>query len=531
MADDPGNFFKTSRKGYDRAAVDAFVAVNAQEEAERSDLIASLEARVGQLNSQVEILGEEAERVADLRSEIEQLQASNAAQQQSIAELEQQVAGVHEQEEALKLTLSSAAKTRDEMLATAQTELDRARSEAREEADRIIAEAQAKADDIDAEIERLTADARAQSDRAADEATAEAGRITADATAEAEGTTADARDAAAQFIDIAKTEAAQLMADAQEARAAQEADLADRAARFAHDHADLTAQLDSLRSTYTTLAEQLNTILSAGVDALIAGAATITTAIDDSPRPEAGPIAAVRELMPPHAQPMIEAEPEPPIAAVADVVTLTAAPEPVTEVDERDDTDPIETIDEFVATDVELHEVDLDEEFDGAIAETEAPVVATAPSFADALKAAAAEQAARDLTEPDDGDDQLADVLTIERVAAEPEAVSIDAEEAPEFDADGDEETEAAAVSEVHDAEAAAADDADTELDSVDEEAQPAKTAEVDLDDEFWNPTSREGERGSFYSRRSGRLPRLGADASRDAMSAALGMRLSRDDD
>jgi hypothetical protein len=71
------------------------------------------------------------------------------------------------------------------------------------------------------------------------------------------------------------------------------------------------------------------------------------------------------------------------------------------------------------------------------------------------------------------------------------------------------------------------------EPDSGTETANSANgTGEVDLEDEFWNPPDKEeGGRGSFYSRRSGRLPRLGADASRGAMSAALGMRIGRDED
>jgi len=86
-----GNFFKVSRKGYDIDAVDAFVAAKTREEAERSDLVAALEARVGQLNSQVDVLGEEADRVSDLESELAKLKNEHGEQQSTIRELEKKV--------------------------------------------------------------------------------------------------------------------------------------------------------------------------------------------------------------------------------------------------------------------------------------------------------------------------------------------------------------------------------------------------------------------------------------------------------
>jgi hypothetical protein len=61
------------------------------------------------------------------------------------------------------------------------------------------------------------------------------------------------------------------------------------------------------------------------------------------------------------------------------------------------------------------------------------------------------------------------------------------------------------------------------------EVAEPeAEVAEPETPrDEFWDPPVSTTERGSFYSRRSGKLPRLGAEASRNAMTAALSMRHS----
>jgi hypothetical protein len=61
------------------------------------------------------------------------------------------------------------------------------------------------------------------------------------------------------------------------------------------------------------------------------------------------------------------------------------------------------------------------------------------------------------------------------------------------------------------------------------EVAEPeAEVAEPETPrDEFWDPPASTTERGSFYSRRSGKLPRLGAEASRNAMTAALSMRHS----
>jgi hypothetical protein len=112
--------------------------------------------------------------------------------------------------------------------------------------------------------------------------------------------------------------------------------------------------------------------------------------------------------------------------------------------------------------------------------------------------------------------------------ASEPEDASTDDEPAASIESDH------ATVPDAGDTDTTADSDVEMDVDdTTDDEDAAGEDDEVDLDDEFWNPSSdpEESTRGSFYSRRSGRLPRLGADASRGAMSAALGMRLGHEED
>ena len=523
-----GNFFKVSRKGYDVAAVDAFVAAKAQEEAERSDLIAALEARVGQLNSQVEVLGEEAEKTTDLHQELESLRTTSEQQKATIAELEKQVAGVKDQEEALKLTLASATKTRDEIIAAAEEELANARNVAQGEAERILSEANARASDINGEVDRLTADARAEADRLTAEAQAEAERVKADATAaaealhtqseseaartlaeanaQAESTLSNAKAEAESTLAEAKTEADEIVQRSEDGAAAQQADLAEQLSGLAAQHADALSKLERLRTTYRTLADQLETIVSGGVDALVEGAASISLEIEANPAPvvPSSPTTESPEVAPAVAESTDEAVPTfepaddvPPAPVAAEPEPTDALPEPVDAMPE-----PADAL----------------------------PEPAEHPSLADALRAAADQQTTIDDIE--DVEPETAPALESVTPVEESDAVETvfePSDHADDGDAEETIETEAASA-EVADTEFEPEADAAPDADSASEAEETNEDGESD--DEFWNPPTKDGgERGSFYSRRSGRLPRLGADASRGAMSAALGMRLTNEDD
>jgi len=75
-------------------------------------------------------------------------------------------------------------------------------------------------------------------------------------------------------------------------------------------------------------------------------------------------------------------------------------------------------------------------------------------------------------------------------------------------------------------------------LDSIPEEPSPAEsTPEPEATDERAAPqlqesdTEAESNRGSFYSRRSARLPRIGAEAASSALAAVSAMRAARTGD
>jgi hypothetical protein len=548
-----GNFFKVSRKGYDVAAVDAFVAAKAQEEAERTDLISELELRVGKLNSQIDVLGQEATKGSEVQSELDALKETKAAQETRIAQLEEQVAVVHQQEEALRLTLASATKTRDEMLAAAQEEIAQSRAAAHDETQRMLADATTR-----------VAEAHAEGERIAAEANAAAERIRAAADEEAAGIVSQARSSAE----------------------ADEAEHSHKMAEFADQQRAERKRLEALQHAYSDLADRFRDILSSGVDALTSGAQDVGGVLESFPPPPAAmqptpapvvtePAAKTPEIShpapaPPEtdatapAVPMAHApdfesnaggesdavvSPESTIEAapVVPAVEVTAA---LPEVPQPDAPAPAGPQDAAgTETTLEHHYVP---QSDQAAPEASTPDVAdeAQSEFHGGLAVAAPDPGpdghsaagSNDAAEPPTAPPAPA-TLPEPAVAAAPGSATIEtagSAEAPvpdAFDATASTVNElgspdAHPISEAHDQPAPEAPEIPEPESDATQAPDETGDGDVDLEDEFWNPPGEEeGGRGSFYSRRSGRLPRLGADASRGAMSAALGMRIGHDDD
>ncbi len=126
--------FTISRKGYDREEVDAFVESNGRELAAARRRIEKLEAEVRELAADNERLESISTRATDVTTEL------HAALERATA-AEEQLAAARENEEAVRLMLTEASKTRQAMLTEAENQIQDSKHEAEIEASHVVEQA------------------------------------------------------------------------------------------------------------------------------------------------------------------------------------------------------------------------------------------------------------------------------------------------------------------------------------------------------------------------------------------------------
>jgi cell division septum initiation protein DivIVA len=455
MSGDPGDLFEVSRRGYDRTEVDAFVADMERETTRQADLIAALEARVNQLSSELTQVGDTNDGNEAVQAQLLAARDETVKAKARILELESQVMEQRKDEEAIRLTLASATKTKDEMVEAAQTRLASATADAEVAAARIVDAAKAQAARIVDTAEQAAAERR-------DAAVAEAAEVRSD-------------------IERLSTERdhhlIRLKAQSDEMVAERDREMASRAAAFEADHAATSSKLVELHHLYAEMAQHMKTIASTAADDLTAGAGRLAAVVPAAPPAEVAAPAAP--------------------TAVAQTVTASSAaassvaPPPAPSSFVKPNTRP-PTVTPQVAP-VEQEPAPVAQSTGNGTAAAAAAAAATATiAAADEVRSTAA------------APDPFATV-------ARPQLATADAET-----------TESATAVEPAEPRLVAA---EPEAEVAEPEAEVAEPETPR--DEFWDPPASTTERGSFYSRRSGKLPRLGAEASRNAMTAALSMRHS----
>lgn len=148
--------FSISRKGYDRTEVDEHLSSLESQLAEQISRVEELEATVRSLEESEAELRDADVAIGELRREV-------TSYRQRISELEEELVAARDQEDAVRLMLAEAKKTRDRMIADGTELLADSSRQAQEEAARIIEQALDKAVTIK---EAARDDARAVEDRA-----------------------------------------------------------------------------------------------------------------------------------------------------------------------------------------------------------------------------------------------------------------------------------------------------------------------------------------------------------------------------
>jgi len=459
MSGDPGDLFEVSRRGYDRTEVDAFVADMERETTRQADLIAALEARVNQLNSELTQVGDTNDGNEAVQAQLLAARDETVKAKARILELESQVMEQRKDEEAIRLTLASATKTKEEMLEAAQTRLASATADAEVAAARIVDAAKSEAARIVDTAEQAAAERR-------DAAVAEAAELRSDI--ERLGTERDHH-------------LIRLKAQSDEMVAERDREMASRAATFEADHVATLSKLAELRHLYEEMAEHMKAIASTAADDLTAGAGRLAAVVPATPRAQVTAAAAPAAVAdtPVTASTVATSSAAASTVATSSAAASTVAPPPAPSSFVKANTRPPAPTPRV------------------APVEQEPAPVAHPAGNGTAAAAAAAIAAPAEVSSTAVGPDPFA---TVDR----PERVTADAET-----------TESAA----------AVEPAEPRVEAAEPEAEAAEPETPR--DEFWDPPASTTERGSFYSRRSGKLPRLGAEASRNAMSAALSMRHS----
>ena len=478
MADDSGNFFTTSRKGYDRVEVDAFIARKAKEDAERTELIETLESRVRQMSAELTVAKDDADRVAGLRDELttsssraEAAEAAAAEARGRVQTLEGEVERLREQEEAIRLTLMSATKTKDEMLEAAETQLAEAKTKAEATAEQIVQEARRRADE-------LTESRQGE----IDELNRELERLERERN---------------QHLIKLKTQSDEVLAE-------RDLELQEKTDAFHAGYSQQMEELALLRDVYQELSDRLQQVASGALADLAEGRDGLTelVALDTPPRSRAV------TMTPPAAAPTFTTDPLPESTvaepAPADVHHPGAVDQPLN---------------------VEPAAVDPDTTWSG-VTDSSWPVSDDAETATDFKTDAAAEhhepEPEHHEPEPEHHEPE-AEHHEPEAEHHEPEAEHHEPEaehHEPEAEHHEPEAEHHEPEAEHHEPEAT--------LDQIDvpDDLGALDDPEIRINDELGG-----SDRASFYSRRSGKLPRLGADASRSALTAALSMRRTGQDD
>lgn len=399
--------------------------------------------------------------LVELRRFFEQ-QVSNA--QGRYANLEIELTEARKREEAVHLTLVAATKTKEELLVNAQRDADEMVATAKHESESLLGEAKKEAF-------RLVSEARQTAEDAAAQVRTEAERIKTEAEASAEATRDAARREAIEMINSVESDTAAVMA-------AQDATVADMRRSYEEEEAELAARIEVLRATASDLETRLKAIAtgSLGQAANLVAETPAPTVSDAAPavaevKPEPAPVAP--EPVAP--EPVANPEPEPAQAAPEPVAAAAKAaePAPITAPEPPTVAPKARTVRH------DLIEAAVDEEL--------------------AASTASIEETSK-VVEP------VAEVAEIEQI--EPPAAAKPAPD--ELPGDELESTPEPAM----------------EDEETDEELEPVPAAvgapAAQRDNE---PEPAGGRKGSYYSRRSAKLPRIGTEAGRSALAAANAIR------
>jgi len=384
-----------------------------------------------------------------------------AAAEARYASLERDLAEAHSREEAVHLTLVAATKTKEELIVNAQREADETLSRSKQQADGLLAEAKKEAF-------RLVADARQTAEEASAMAREDAKQITMRAEASADATRDAARREAVEMINTVETDTASLLK-------AHEAALADMRRKYEEEEAQLTARIKVLRATASDLDARLRAIATGGM----AEAAT-TLAAETTPEPNwttpaptpAGSMPATTmptESAMPAATGGEEITPEP-LAATNAPVPAAAAPT------EFADDEPMRKARPTIRPEL------IQQAAAAAAAERESAAIAASTEAAITTfvgESTAASEVETTFEDPEVAEPEASDEEAVEQDAEEP------AEVEPEYRRDREPVAAGVGATASSDAEAVA------------------------------------NRKGSYYSRRSAKLPRIGNDAGHNALAMA----------
>lgn len=416
-----------------------------------------------------------------------------AAAEARYSSLEIELEEARKREEAVHLTLVAATKTKEELLVNAQREADEMIAGSRTQSEELLAEAKKEAF-------RLVSEARESADSATGEARDEAARITAEAADAAEATRDAARREAIEMINTVESDTAALMA-------AQEGAVADMRRRYEEEEAALAARVEVLRATAADLEARLKAIASGTLGQSGSLMAEVPAA------PAAPPPAPVTAAEPPTVAPKAR-RPIAPAAADGGAADAVAelAPQAVAELDDAQL--PSQQREEAVAAtqgtealaasnlEAEFTDglIDPDDEVgeDAATADQETPAVLEEVSSVVEPPIAVAEI-------------ETAHEEAVDEPVAAPEEELPDPFAAPAHDV-ADDATPAPAAEDV----------AEETVEEPEPEPVPAGVGAsfngvADGDDG--------NRKGSYYSRRSAKLPRIGTEAGRSALAAANAIR------
>lgn len=438
--------------------------------------------------------------LAALRRELEDRLAAAEARHSN---LEAALAEAHQREEAVHLTLVAATKTKEEMLVGARQEAERLTSRSREQAEALLGEAKNEAF-------RLVTDARETAQETTAVARASAEEVRAAAQAAAESIRDKARLEAIEMIDSVETDTTSLLA-------AREAALTEMRARYQDEEAELIARIDVLR----TAANDLETRLKAIAAGTLGAATSLVSDLPARRAAEASATPAVSE-MPVVSEPRPMPKARPPIRQELTEARLsTTQPEHAT-MTASSTSEVTTSVSEPIATpndEIAAREIAAAEE--AAAAELAAAARATEMTEA-RLRAAAIEMPAEPLNlnghtyvERIDDIEDLQDKETVEERVTTRED-DYDTAAADEVAADFEEPTS--------DEPGVIVEPAASEEPEAEEESERVPVAvgatppRVPFEDEG-------GRKGSYYSRRSAKLPRIGNEAGRNALAAANAIR------
>jgi len=393
-------------------------------------------------------------------------------------DLELELNEARKREEAVHLTLIAATKTKEELLVNAQRDADETRARSKAQADELLGEAKKEAF-------RLTADARSSSEESTKLARAEAEQIASKAQEAAEATRDAARREAIEMIDSVERDTTSLVAS-------QEAALADMRKHYEEEEAVLAARIAMLRATAADLESRLKAIASGSFN-------------------QAGDLVGYN--------------PSPPQASVAEPATVAAAPAEARSAVQHD-----------------LNEAPL-------AAPQPEPMTASAPMSAEAAVPEVAQVAMPEVAEmPEVAQVAVPEVAEPTEAVAEEAAPLVDESEvaAAVAEAVGQSIVPAASVTEAEfveefpeAAEAPMAVEEPVVAEGPVTEAAEPVVPEVEPE----VPVVREpvpagvgarseavveeggSRKGSYYSRRSAKLPRIGNEAGRNALAAAQAIR------